>query len=88
MSPSAIPIATLPADGGEVRITIGAITRGKAEGARFVDVRHFDRITPARIMVPTRRGVALPVSQLAELIAALTQAQTRARELGLVGGAS
>jgi hypothetical protein len=42
---------------------------------------------PARVMMPTGKGVTIPLTTLSELIAALVGAETEARERGLIGGA-
>ena len=41
---------------------------------------------PAKVMMPTKRGLTFPVAMLPDLIRSLQNAEAKARELGLVGG--
>lgn len=75
-----IPIATIDKNrGSEVRV---ALTEFK--GQRLVDLRVYCGFTAANVPMPTKRGIALSVGNLPELVAALRAAEARARELGFL----
>lgn len=50
----------------------------------YLDVRVFAVVDATGDRVPTRKGVALAVRKLPELIAALQQAEVEARKAGLI----
>lgn len=67
-------------DKNSVRVTLCTY-----EGHNIVDVRlHF--VADDGRMLPTRRGLALPILRLPELEAAIVKATATARELGLLPG--
>jgi hypothetical protein len=54
-----------------------------------VDIRLFDvGGGPAKVLMPTKRGISIPGSMIPGLIKALQVAEAKARELGLIGGAA
>lgn len=70
--PVAPPLAVLPKNSTEeVRIA-----RSDFRGHDLIDVRVFARFGgPAQVMMPTKKGLSIQVSQLPALIEALQQAQ-------------
>jgi len=63
------------------------IALDRYQGVDLVDLRvTVDISESSGIATPTKKGVTFRVEMLPDLIAALGQAETRARELGLIGG--
>lgn len=57
------------------------------QGVDLVDLRvTVDLTGTSGVQSPTKRGVSLNVALLPQLVAALQEAEARARELGLIGG--
>ena len=55
-------------------------------GSALVDVRVCVELTATSgLLTPTGKGVSLAVAKLPELLAALTAAEAKVRELGLIG---
>jgi hypothetical protein len=55
------------------------------QGVKLIDIRITTELSQGTgIQAPTKKGVALNVAKLPELIDALQQAERRARELGLI----
>ena len=65
----------------EVRIVLDTF-----KGTQLIDMRVFAAFTSGNIMMPTKKGLSLRVEMLPDLIAALSQAQDKAEELGWIGG--
>lgn len=85
------------ADQGAVQfpLRIASIQKGDAEvrvaldefkGNLTIDVRLFETFTTANVMMPTKRGITLGLARLPELAAALADAETKARAMGLLDG--
>jgi hypothetical protein len=72
-------IAAIPAHDGEVRVTLDEF-----KGHLTVDIRLFEPFTPAKVLMPTRKGVTLGLCKLPDLARALASAEAKARELGLL----
>jgi len=73
-------IARLPKNADEeVRVTLD-----EYRGHHLVDVRIFADFTAANVPMPTKKGISIRVGQLPDLIEALRDAETRARQLGLL----
>ena len=59
------------------------------QGHDLIDVRVTTQINAETdIWSPTKKGVSINVALLSELVRALQGAETKARELGLIGGES
>lgn len=57
------------------------------QGSNLVDLRVVVELSETGgLATPTRKGVALRVEMLSDLIEALGKAEAKARELGLLGG--
>ncbi len=57
------------------------------QGSNLVDLRVVVELSETSgLATPTRKGVALRVEMLPDLIEALGKAEAKARELGLLGG--
>jgi hypothetical protein len=92
--PQAVPRA---ADGSGRSTAIATIPKSKTEevrvgleyyrGHRLVDIRIFAEFTPARVRMPTKKGVSLSITALPDLIEALRDAQAAARSMGILGNA-
>jgi hypothetical protein len=80
-----IIIATLAKDRGEaLRVALYHL-----KGADVLDIRVCVELTRScGVLVPTARGVSVAMTMLPALIAALGSAETKARELGLIGEAA
>ncbi len=76
-----ILIASIPKGDSEVRVSLDEF-----KGNLTIDVRLFEPFTPAKVPMPTRKGVTLGLAKLPELVRALADAEKQARELGLIGG--
>lgn len=79
---SPLIIATFPKSGREaVQLSLQEFA-----GRRRVDLRITAELTTTSgIMVPTKKGVGLEIGHLPGLIAALIQADFKAREMGWLG---
>lgn len=62
---------------GEVRVRLD-----REKGAPVVDLRYFDAVGPGRVMMPTKKGVSLPVSSLPGLVEAVSNAAALAVATG------
>ena len=76
-----ITIAALPKGDAEIHVTLD-----EYKGTRTIDIRVFEKFSPASAVTPTRKGVTLAISRLPELARALADAERQARELGLLDG--
>lgn len=57
------------------------------QGHQLVDIRVLTQLSDSSdIWTPTKKGVSINVSHLGALATALAAAETKARELGLIGG--
>jgi hypothetical protein len=57
------------------------------QGHRLVDLRITTQLAEsADVWSPTKKGVSINVAHLPALVRALTVAEAKARELGLIGG--
>jgi len=65
--------------GEEVRVSIDEF-----RGHVLLDIRVFADFTPARVRMPTKKGISIQVVQLPDLIKALQDAAATARKLGLL----
>ena len=54
-------------------------------GRPYLDLRTFVVVDATDERVPTRKGLTVPVTKIAELRQLIEQAETRAREAGLLG---
>ena len=81
--PLNIPIATIQKNGREeIRVALAEF-----KGNKFVDVRVYAEFAGAsHARTPTKQGVTIAFDRLPEFVKALTQAQTAARKMGLIGG--
>lgn len=55
------------------------------KGHQLLDMRVYGIFSAAKTYMPTGKGVSVNVSKIPELIAALQEAERKARELGLIG---
>lgn len=80
--PLNIPVAAIPKNSRqEIRVGLREF-----RGAKFVDLRIFAELTGTTdARSPTKEGVAIAFDRVSAVIAALQQAEAKARELGLVG---
>jgi hypothetical protein len=63
------------------------ITLTEFKGTQYADIRVFTKFAgPADARTPTKSGVAIPFARLHEVVEALQAAESRAREMGLIGG--
>ena len=76
-----IVVAVIPKGDAEVRVSLDEF-----KGHLTVDIRLFEPFTAAQVPMPTRKGVTIGLGKLPDLAAALADAETRARELGLIAG--
>lgn len=77
-----VPIGTISKNSmDEVRVTLDQF-----RGAHLVDIRIFSAFTAAKIPMATKKGVSLKVDLLPDLVKVLTEAEAKARALGLIGG--
>jgi hypothetical protein len=65
----------------EVRVTIDEF-----RSHVLIDIRVFAQFTAARVPMATKKGVALRIEQLPDLVEALRDAEQKARLLGLLDG--
>jgi hypothetical protein len=75
-------IAVLRESDGEVRLTLGVF-----RGEPALEIRRFEPVTAAKVLMPTRYGLAVAMHHLPELAEALPIAEAKAREMGLLGRA-
>lgn len=83
MSALPVTVAAIPKGDGEVRVTLDEF-----KGCLTIDVRLFEPFSAAQVQMPTRKGVTLGLGKLPDLARALADAEAKARELGLIGGAA
>ena len=66
VSAAATVVATLANGDGEIRVSLDEF-----RGVRTIDIRLFEPFTPAKVPMPTRRGITLAIGRLPELARAL-----------------
>lgn len=84
MSGLPVTVRTLPlGDAAEVRLTLETVNN-----LARVDLRTWadDKLGAVVVRGPTRKGVSLPVEALPDLVAAVVEAEAKARALGLLEG--
>jgi hypothetical protein len=62
------------------------VTLDEFRGARLVDIRVFSTFTAANVPMPTKKGVAIGVGKIGDLIEALGKAKAEAEAMGWIGG--
>ncbi|HAC01375.1 PC4/YdbC family ssDNA-binding protein [Brevundimonas naejangsanensis] len=84
MSGLPVTVRTLPlGDAAEVRLTLETVNN-----LARVDLRTWadDKLGAVVVRGPTKKGVSLPVEALPDLVAAVVEAEAKARALGLLEG--
>lgn len=75
-----ISIAQIPKNSAEeTRVTLEEF-----KGLPLCDIRVFGQFSAAQTFMPTKKGVSVNVAMLPTLIAALREAEVKAREAGLI----
>lgn len=55
-------------------------------GFPLADVRTYAPVPGSGVLAPTKKGISVRVDMLPDLIAALQQAEAKARDMGWIGG--